>query len=450
MPPRRSHPATDSILPGRWPLAALLVALAATDLLAQSSGSGVLSDLSKSIESSLSQGSGAYVLGLAFLAGFISSFTPCVYPLIPITLSIFGATGDIPRVKAFLLSLCYVGGIAVTYTILGIFSAKTGFIFGAFLGNPIVVGLLCLALFVLALYTLEVFHFSFATNIQNKASQVGGKGFFGAFLMGSVSGLVAAPCIGPVLIVILGYVAASKDAVWGGAILFSYSIGLGIIFILLGTFSGLVKKLPKSGNWLHGVKFSMGVALLMVAVFLLDSFVSAPLDVNQHLPIILVLILSGVALAFLAYRKDLKSLRVISALIVSVALYEVIVPNQANHGLNWLSSIEAAVQEASSRGTPIMLDLYADWCAACKELEAHTFSKPGVIQKLQGFAIARVDFTSDTPLTQAISEKYGIIGLPSVLFLGKDGAEIADTRVTQFVEAGPFEEHLSKVLAVAK
>ena len=142
-------------------------------------------------------------LGIVFAAGFLSSLTPCVYPLIPVTLALFGVNADISRTQGFALALCYVLGIATTYTTLGIFCAFTGALFGALLGNMWVVLGMCLLLILLSLYTLDVFVLRLGSKLETKCSKIGGKGFLGAFSMGLVSGVIAAPCIGPVLLLSL-------------------------------------------------------------------------------------------------------------------------------------------------------------------------------------------------------------------------------------------------------
>lgn len=411
-----------------------------------------LGDFVSSFESTFAQANQShslYVVFLVFCAGFISSLTPCVYPLIPITLSIFGATGDIPRIKAFMLSLCYVLGISVTYTALGIFCAKTGMVFGSLLGNMYVVSGLTVLLFFLTLYTLEVVKFDFASRIQTKASQVGGTGYLGGFLMGTVSGLVAAPCTGPVLAVLLLYVAASHDTAWGGLLLFVYSIGLGMIFLALGTFSGLTKKIPKSGNWLHWVKFFMGVALVMVTFFVSQSLFKIPLTKDAHLIILIVLAAASIPLAALSYKKDIGLFRVLAALMLGVALFRLLVPQAGNakSELVWLNSKELVIAEAQKIHKPILLDLFAEWCAACKEFEAVTFSDARVQEALGKLALGRVDFTEENEMTSKISEEYGVVGLPCLLFLDEQGKEIPGLRITGFMGPEEFLAHLKKVSA---
>ncbi len=379
----------------------------------------------------------------AFVAGFLSSLTPCVYPLIPITLSIFGATSETGRLRSFLLSLTYVLGISLTYTVLGLFSARSGAIFGQFLGNPWVILTVSILLIILSLFTLDIISIDLS-RVQTRANRIGGPGFLGAFLMGTVSGFVAAPCVGPVLVVILGIAASSQSAIWGGALLFSYSLGLGIIFVILGTFSGLINRIPRSGNWLFGVKFLMAVMLLMVVFFLGQSY-------TPKLEMLELYLLSGiaVAIALFSFKREFKSMKLLAALILAFSLTGIFIPappvNAGNDtALHWINTESDALSAGKSKNSIIMIDLFAEWCAACKELESLTFSDSKVQELLKKIITARIDFTDSNEVTEKVAEKYGVIGLPCVIFLNPDGTEIPDTRLTGFVPPEKFIELLHK------
>lgn len=387
----------------------------------------------------------------AFSGGVATSFTPCIYPLIPITLAIFGATAESTRLRSFLLALCYVLGIATTYVVLGMISAKTGALFGSFLSKPPVVATLVILLCALALFSLDALKLSFLSKVQNSASKIGGKGFRGAYLMGTASGFVAAPCAGPTLVVILGIAAAQQDTIWGGVLLFSYAMGMGMLFLALGLFPEVLKKLPRSGNWLHAVKFLTAVLLIMVALFISQPYHVSYLR-NVLLPqkallgVVVVVCALG---AWFSYRHATRAVRTLSAFVMSVALFYLVVVAPEST-LKWLPNIEQTVASAAERSTIAMTDLFADWCAACKELEAKTFSAPEVQDVLSGIAIGRVDFTDENETTALISEKYAVAGLPCVLFFGGDGKEIPDSRLTGFVAPKAFLEHLRAVIARSK
>lgn len=390
----------------------------------------------------------------AFGLGLLSSFTPCVFPLIPITIALFGARETTSKIGGFTLGLSYVMGIAFTYTLLGMLSAKLGLVFGAFLGRPWVLALICAFLFILILQTLEIIELKFLSAIQTKAGKVGGKGLGGAFLMGTVSGFVAAPCIGPALVLILGLAAKSQSATWGAALLFSYSLGLGLIFLVLATFSGLLKLLPKSGSWLNGVKFILAVLLITVVIFLGErylQFILVELTLERAW-LLLTLNSLGIFLAWISYRGGYKLLRLAAAIMISLSLYCLIVSPSATmesaaHS-SWLTDFDQAVETGRTEGKIVFVDLYADWCVACKEFERITFKDPRVIEKLKSFITVRVDFTdTTTPLALRLTEKYEVPGLPYLIFLKADGSGdiISNSTITGFLGAEDFLTHLEAV-----
>lgn len=392
----------------------------------------------------------------AFSGGFLTSLTPCVYPLIPVTLALFGANGECSRKKSFLLSVTFVFGITVTFTTLGIIASQTGALFGSVLAHPLVITVLSLLLVFLALYNLELFHLSWLMHIQSKASRVGGTGFLGAFLAGSVSGFVAAPCVGPILVSILVYVAQVGDIVYGSLLLSSYSLGMGVLFILLGTFSGLLSRIPRSGRWMSIVKFLLSSALLLVALFLLQPLLPSQwLNSSPSISFFILFLLLGGAFGFRGYIKNIGFMRALGALLVGSSLFfllftsptEQTEPSQHKvedtlKSFYWHSSLDDALIQAKAQRKYVMIDLYADWCAACKELEKITFHDPRVQEQLASFILVRIDFTTPNEETQDLSERYGILGLPWILFLTPDGEQIKEATLTGFIPAQDFLDHI--------
>lgn len=401
---------------------------------------------------------GSAQLLLAFGLGFLSSLTPCVYPLIPITLAIFGVDSKLSKRHSFFLACCYVLGIASTYTALGVFSALTGALFGSLLTNPYVLASLSALLFFLALSTLDIIPFPISSKMQAHANRIGGRGYLGAYLMGLVSGVIAAPCIGPVIVVILSIAAFSQQVFWGGALLFSYSIGLGIIFILLGTFSGLLRQLPKSGSWLKGVKFVMALAIMLMAIILVSPLLSK-IELYNQLTLSWTSALSTILLAFLALlcstkvrslAKASELLKGLSAFLLASSLFFIYTINSSSSEIAWIKNFEealsvSATNQDQNKHNIVMLDLYADWCAACKEFDAITFKDPRVVAALSRYVTAKFDLTLESPEGEKIQERYNVVGLPCILFLNPDGSEISNTRISGFLNAEQFLEHLEKV-----
>lgn len=212
-------------------------------------------------------------LFLVFLGGVASSFTPCVYPMIPITVALFGAKDSGSRLRSFLLSLTYVGGIAVTFTVLGLMAAYTGGLFGEVLQSAWVVGGIALVLLALGLSMVGLYAIRLPDSIQMRVSKVGGQGWGGALALGLVAGVLFAPCVGPVLVTLLTYIAQERDLVLGAVLMIDYALGMGLLFIGIGTFSGVIQKIPRGGNWLEGIEVALGCLLIAMALFYLKDII---------------------------------------------------------------------------------------------------------------------------------------------------------------------------------
>lgn len=231
------------------------------------SGAAVDAGARGRLERTLAEGSLFSLLLLVFLAGLLSSLTPCVYPLIPITISVFGARQASSRWQSFCLSLTYVTGIAITYAIMGLVAASVGSVFGAALQSPLLLLAVALLFFVLGLSSLGVMDFRLPGNLQTKLSQTGGAGYIGALIMGLVAGIIAAPCVGPIVAGILLYVAQQQDLLLGAVLLMVFAFGMGMLFLVLGTFSSLIHRLPRAGGWMEGVKSVFGVVFIGLALY---------------------------------------------------------------------------------------------------------------------------------------------------------------------------------------
>jgi cytochrome c-type biogenesis protein len=211
----------------------------------------------------------------AYLAGVLVSFTPCVYPVIPITVAVIGGQGDLSGARGFVLSLFFVLGLSLTYTALGVFAALTGKLFGTIQTSPLTLGVLGGLFILMGLAMLDVFQLSLERYAPRGLSGGNRKGIFGSFMIGVTSGFVLGPCTAPVLAVILGVVAARQSVVFGGSLLFVFSLGVGSLLVLVGTFAGILVGLPKSGAWMSGVKKLSGIVMLAAgAYFLYSAFIA--------------------------------------------------------------------------------------------------------------------------------------------------------------------------------
>ena len=214
----------------------------------------------------------AYVA--AYLAGVLVSFTPCIYPVIPITAAVIGGQRDISGARGFVLSLFFVLGLALTYSALGVFAALTGKLFGTIQTSPLTLGVLGGLFILMGLAMLDVFQLSLERYAPRKRTGGNRKGIFGSFMIGVTSGFILGPCTAPVLAVILGVVAARQSVFFGASLLFVFSLGVGSLLVLVGTFAGILASLPKSGAWMTGVKKLSGIVMLAAgAYFLYSAFI---------------------------------------------------------------------------------------------------------------------------------------------------------------------------------
>ncbi len=394
---------------------------------------------------------------LVFLAGILTSFTPCIFPMIPITLSILGNEAhEKSRLQNILRSIFYVLGIAVTYSSLGVLAALTGAIFGHALANKWVV-LSMVGLFVLmALSMWGAFELQVPAFIRNRFGTGKSRGYAGAFFMGMVAGIVASPCVGPVLVSILSFVSTTQNAVLGFTLLFTYALGLGLIFIAIGASSQLLKKLPRSGPWMEFIKFALGLLMILVALYYLKFVI--PMEywiMVLGLTFLTISIWQG-AFHFQRkhpYRQGLFIIVFVASLtltLLSIFKREYVSPVFNNKAedvtellIKWTPYSEAVIAQAKADNQPVILDFFAEWCAACHELEEKTYTNPEFIELSKQFKLVKIDATEDIPEVKQILEKYKIKGLPTVIFINKSGDILSELTFTQFLD---WEDLKPKVL----
>lgn len=390
-----------------------------------------------------------------FALGLGLAFTPCVFPMYPILTGIIAGAGHrLSTGRAFLLSLVYVQGMAVTYTLLGLVVASAGLKFQAALQHPyVLIGLslmfVLLALSMFGLYTLQL-PSSLQTRLSGLSNRQQGGSVVGVAIMGMISGLVCSPCTTAPLSGALIYVAQSGDLWLGGAALYALSLGMGLPLLLLGTSGG--KLLPKAGAWMGVIKQLFGFALLAVPILLLSRLWSDQLATlawlgwglllcgylyhhNQHQP-------HSVARSV---RGFVLLLAMISAVVVGKDLLQPAAPVTVSAGasqnapqfvrIKTLDDLK--VQLAAARGKPVLLDLYADWCVACKEFEHKTFSDPAVRERFGQMVLLQADVTANDDADIELLNSLNVLGLPTLIFFDREGKELTGQRVTGFM--GPTE-----------
>jgi thiol:disulfide interchange protein DsbD len=353
----------------------------------------------------------ALVCVVCFFSGILTSLTPCVYPMIPITINIFGRASQGHKrssggfdVKTFGLSAIYVAGMCATYSIMGLVAGLTGSLFGKVLQSSYMLGFLTVLFGALALGQLGLFKVALPPSMQTKLSQFGtADNALGIFLMGLFSGLIVSPCVGPVIAGILAFVVDSSNAFKGFLFFFSFSLGLGMLFLLIGGFSGLLSSLPRSGAWMNRVNRVLAFLMLLAAGYY------------------------GTVWA--------KQVGVFGA---------------KHSDLAWLSDETAAYSAAAKENKPILVDFTAVWCAACHELDEQVFSDPKVTERLSAkYVLLRIDVSEDNEVNTAKQKKYNVLSLPTVLFISPKGEILEQPRVNGLLPPADFLEILNKVSPVS-
>jgi thiol:disulfide interchange protein DsbD len=371
------------------------------------------------------------VLLSIFVGGLALNLTPCVYPVIPLTVGYFGGQSEGSRGRLFGLAGLYVLGMATMYSILGVVAALSGRLFGSLLQNPWVLSAIAAALVAMALSMFGVWEIRMPTGLMNRAGARAG--IAGAFGMGLFVGVVAAPCIGGFIVGLLAFVAARQDAFLGFLLFFTLSLGLGLPYLFLAVYSGRLSRLPRAGEWMEGVKKIFGWVLLAMAAYFLRSVLPAPFG-KWLLPGVL----AAGAAVILVTRIGLKwPVRAgAAALLVGIAIF--FVPRE-------LRGWQPYAAEAVGVGRPAIIDFSADWCLPCLELERKTFADTRVREALGRRALLKADMTKvSSPESLALAERFRILGVPTVIFLDASGREIHDLRLVGFENADRFLERLSR------
>lgn len=336
---------------------------------------------------------------VVFIFGVLASLTPCIYPLIPITLAVIGARAkSVSRLQAFCLSLLHVLGIATTYSLLGVLAAQSGALFGQALSYPGVSIVFAILFLAMGLSLFGLFEIRAPHVLTQKLSRAGnGKGFLSVYITGLVAGVIASPCVGPMLVSILAYIAKTQNALLGLTLLFTFALGMGVLLIVLGTFSSLIQSVPKSGPWMNLIKWFLGMVMILV----------------------------GFYYGQLAYNSYLKNKS-------STTFAE------KSYDNGWMSFNEERLEKAKSDRKPVIIDFYADWCAACVELDHKTFVNPQVIQKTKDFILLRVDATESFKGLNELQKRYNVFGLPTIVCVSAKGDLQKDLSLLGFEEPQDF------------
>ena len=390
----------------------------------------------------------------ALLIGIGIAFTPCVLPMYPLISGIvLGGKQRLSTGRALLLTFIYVQGMALTYTALGLVVAAAGLQFQAALQHPYVLIGLAVIFTLLALSMFGLFTLQLPSSLQTRLTLMSNRQQGGApgsvFAMGAIAGLICSPCTTAPLSAILLYIAQSGNMWLGGGTLYLYALGMGLPLMLITVFGN--RLLPKSGPWMEHVKTAFGFVILALPVFLLERIVGDEWGVRLWS-------LLGVAFFGWAFITSLQAkhawMRIVQIVLLAAALVCVRplqdwafgaphTQTQAHLNFTPVASVDALNQALEqARGRPVMLDLYADWCVACKEFEKYTFSNPQVQQALGNTVLLQADVTANNAQDVALLKHLQVLGLPTILFFDAEGKEHPEARVTGFMDAATFSAHL--------
>ena len=390
----------------------------------------------------------------ALLIGIGIAFTPCVLPMYPLISGIvLGGKQRLSTGRALLLAFIYVQGMALTYTALGLVVAAAGLQFQAALQHPwVLIGLsavfILLALSMFGLFSLQL-PSSLQTRLTLMSNRQQGGSVGGVFAMGAIAGLICSPCTTAPLSAILLYIAQSGNMWLGGGTLYLYALGMGLPLILFTVFGN--RLLPKSGPWMETVKTAFGFVILALPVFLLERVVGDVWGLRLWAML-------GVAFFSWAFISSLNArtpwIRLVQILLLAAALVSVrplqdwafgapTAQSQAHLNFTPVDNVDALHRAlAQAEGKPVMLDLYADWCVACKEFEKYTFSDPQVQNALKETVLLQANVTANSPQDKALLKELNVLGLPTILFFNAQGEEQPAQRVTGFMDAAAFSAHL--------
>ncbi len=384
---------------------------------------------------------------LIFLGGLALNLTPCVYPMIPITVSYFGSqkTESAPVILA--RALAYVIGISVTYSSLGVTAAMTGKILGSTLQSPWVLLGISILLVTLSLSMFGLYEIQAPSWLLNKVAAGNSQGWIGALVMGLVFGIVAAPCVDPFSIGLLTYVAAKANPYLGFLMFFTLSLGLGFPYLWLGFFSNEIQRLPKSGMWMIWVKKVFGMVLLGMPLYFLHSLF--PGDFSRYaVPAYLALagillgwVFSGIGVTggFKKFQRSFGMALILFGIFIYKAWPQPIELPFQNYDLS-------LVQEAQKQNKQVFIDFSATWCLPCKELEVRIFSDPKIHEAFRSWVLLEADMSqySSGPVEE-LKKDYHILGVPTLIFLGADGKERSGLRTVGFIPVSELLEKINQV-----
>ncbi len=383
-----------------------------------------------------------------FLGGMALNLTPCVYPLIPITVSYFGGRSSRGRGETFVHGLCYVGGLALTNSSLGVVAAFTGGLMGALLQNPFVLSAVALMLVAFAASMFGFWEFKLPRGLTQAASK-SYTGYFGSVFMGITLGVVAAPCIGPFVLGLLTWVAGTGNPYLGFLVFFTLSVGLGLPLFVLALFSGKLDSLPRSGEWMVWVRKLMGWVLVGMAAYFIRPVMSQTMG---NVLLAAVALGAGLHLGWIDRSQAgfkafgwMKTVAGVAGMVTATFLIGSML--MVAPGAFWRPYSDQLLKESAAQKKPVIIDFSAAWCAPCRELDEITFRDPEIVKRSKkDFVLVKVDLTrKGDPVYERLLKQYDVRGVPTVVFIDPDGKERRDLRLVDFLPPGPFLVRMAEI-----
>lgn len=400
---------------------------------------------------SFSDKSKLYTLFIYFLVGVATAFAGCSYPMFPILSKIIVGQKNATKLKSFTLSLSYVLPIAFVYAGIGILAGSFGSNLANWFQQPIALVLVSLTLFIMALSMFGLFEIQMPSSIQSKLSTISGKqsggSYVSAALMGFISAFIVSACVVPPVVAAVTYITKTGDIWLGATAMFVFGIGLGFPLLLLGLSAGWL--LPKAGNWMNKIQGIMAIFLLTAAIWILDRIIP---DWITYLLWASLAIFSSIYITRLFSSKYAVGISVLSGVLALCLLGFSFVKffEQDIHDFEYVTSISEIESTIDNNETKIiMIDVYADWCTACKKMENHVFKEPAVALQLEQMKKLKLDLSQINEQKKEVMKKYKIIGPPAFIFLTPDGNELESLRVIGELDSEAFAEVLAQALKKA-